>query len=222
MKTRDRILREARKLFNAQGYGRVTTASLAAAVGISEGNLWYHFNNKHELVNVLSDELGALIMSRLEMTPRRGADGDIVADYIALLDRYAVELREYRFLYRDQTDYGDHSHRMKDALPHYYAGSIAQLREYYCEMIGAGLLDWPDERLDDLAVNAAIIIRFSLEYYRESGQRAETGSGAVRRLFAQHLTLFEHRLQADAAQRLRVAVEAMAPLPSTVPAGETG
>ena len=43
VRTRDRIIDTARQLFNRLHYANVTTAMLADAVGIAEGNLWYHF-----------------------------------------------------------------------------------------------------------------------------------------------------------------------------------
>lgn len=50
IKTRDRILEKALKLFNEQGTGAVTTNHIAAALGISPGNLYYHFRNREEIV----------------------------------------------------------------------------------------------------------------------------------------------------------------------------
>src|SRR6185437_3214541 len=42
--------------------------------GISEGNLWYHFRAKRDLVAALSDELGARIEQNLSRPPAGGRD----------------------------------------------------------------------------------------------------------------------------------------------------
>src|SRR5271156_3126584 len=54
--TRDRILETCRELFNERGPSEVTTAEIAQAVGISEGNLHYHFRRKPEIVLALFQE----------------------------------------------------------------------------------------------------------------------------------------------------------------------
>ena len=88
-----------------------------------------------------------------------------------------------------------------------YRQNYQQLESYYARLIDDGLLDWPRERLADLVINATIIFRFSLEYFRESGQPVEAGSGAVTKALTQHLTLFEHRMDADVAKRFRARPE---------------
>ena len=83
MKTRDRILKTARTLFNADRFGNVTTADLAAACGIAEGNLWYHFKNKRALLEALSDAFLEDVEDRLALMP--SAPETILEDYAAML-----------------------------------------------------------------------------------------------------------------------------------------
>lgn len=54
--TRERILDAARALFNERGYDRVTMRAVSDSLGISVGNLTYHFAHKHELVIALMDD----------------------------------------------------------------------------------------------------------------------------------------------------------------------
>lgn len=51
--TKNRILDAALALFNERGSANVTTNHIAEAMGISPGNLYYHFRNKAEIVRGL-------------------------------------------------------------------------------------------------------------------------------------------------------------------------
>ena len=55
--TKQLIHAAALELFNASGYANTSIARIADAVGITEGNLWYHFRAKEDLVNTLVDQL---------------------------------------------------------------------------------------------------------------------------------------------------------------------
>ncbi|RMG70623.1 MAG: TetR/AcrR family transcriptional regulator [Bacteroidetes bacterium] len=55
--TAQRALDTALRLFNAQGYARVSLQDIAQAMGISRGNLAYHFRDKEALLAALSGQL---------------------------------------------------------------------------------------------------------------------------------------------------------------------
>lgn len=202
--TRDRILEQALLLFNEQGYGQVTTAALAAHCGIAEGNLWYHFKTKRALLEAIVDRFTAIIDLRLAMRP---PPDDAVGGYAAMLAALMQEQRDFRSLYRDQHAYGEHIDLTADKVPTWLRRTFDQLEGYYAAMVDAELLDWPRDRLKDLAINATLILRYGLEHYRELGEPTARGTGAVTRTLLRHLTLFEHRLDSEAAERLHAAVE---------------
>jgi AcrR family transcriptional regulator len=203
--TRERIVDTALELFNRQGYGAVTTANLAAQCGIAEGNLWYHFKTRQAVLDAIGDRFAAAIELRLALRPER----DPVADYAGLLEAVMAEFRAFRFLYRDQQAYGDSAAVIVTNAPRWLEMTFDQVEAYLEALVGAGLLDWPRERLRDLAINATIILRYGLEHYRELGEPIAEGAGAVRRTLLRHLTLFEHRLEGAAAVRLHTAIEAI-------------
>ncbi|MEL6845130.1 MAG: helix-turn-helix domain-containing protein, partial [Bacteroidota bacterium] len=57
MKTRDKILQQARLLFNEKGLSLVSLRQIAKQLGMSDGNLRYHFKTKDELLQALYMEL---------------------------------------------------------------------------------------------------------------------------------------------------------------------
>jgi len=57
MKTRERIIAFAVDYFNENGFQKSSLKSLAAALGISDGNLRYHFRTKGDLAMAIYLEL---------------------------------------------------------------------------------------------------------------------------------------------------------------------
>jgi AcrR family transcriptional regulator len=98
MKTRERILATAQRLFNESGTAAVSTNHIADAMGISPGNLYYHFRNKEAIIRALFeqqfawwDELYTLPDDRLPT----------LADLQQLVRATFVTSWDYRFMYRE-------------------------------------------------------------------------------------------------------------------------
>ena len=61
--TRARILTAAAQLFEQQGYRSVSMRAIAAQLGISVGNLTYHFPHKQDIATALAEqEMTAIIL----------------------------------------------------------------------------------------------------------------------------------------------------------------
>jgi AcrR family transcriptional regulator len=97
-RTRRRILDESLRLFNEHGEESVTTADIAAALGISPGNLYYHYRNKDQIVS----ELFGRLEERLDIEPR--VDGDAaqaIEDLWLYLHLMLEGIWDFRFFYRN-------------------------------------------------------------------------------------------------------------------------
>ena len=206
MKTKDRIAETARVLFNEQGYGVVSTAALAAACGIAEGNLWYHYKTRRALLDAIGERFALVIEARLALRPAT----DPVGDYAGMVAAVMAEFRDFRFLYRDQYSYGEHAEVVRRNARDWLERTFTQLELHLAALVDAGQLDWPREQLRDLAVNATIVLRYGLEHYREMGEPTGSGTGSVQRTLRRHLTLFEARLAPAAARRLHAAIDRIA------------
>eukprot|EP01031_Cornospumella_fuschlensis_P047622 gene47622-58338_t len=98
MKTRDRILECALMLFNSEGEPNVTTLEIATELGISPGNLYYHFHGKEPLVMALLERF------QDELAPLLDPPEDVelgVEDYWLFLHLIVERLAQYRFLFQD-------------------------------------------------------------------------------------------------------------------------
>lgn len=95
--TRERILEAALDLFNRKGSVDVTTHDVAAACGISPGNLYYHFRNKEDIVRALFDQ-SLETHRRRETTGRDPGAGRTLEDDLAFLKEFNWR---YRFFKRE-------------------------------------------------------------------------------------------------------------------------
>lgn len=64
--TKERILNTSLTLFNREGERNVTTNHIAEALGISPGNLYYHFRNKGTIVAALFERYSQHLLTLLE------------------------------------------------------------------------------------------------------------------------------------------------------------
>ena len=97
MKTRDRILETTLRLFNEEGVPKVSTNRIADELGMSPGNLHYHFKSKEQLVEWLFRRLEA------DLAPFMQSSGTLIAlDDVWLSLHLSFEVMEkYRFIYTD-------------------------------------------------------------------------------------------------------------------------
>lgn len=98
MTTRDRILDAALSLFNDAGPASVSTNHIAAAAGISPGNLYYHFSNKEEIIRALFERLFDAHDRAFVLPDNRPPTLD---DARRLVRANFDLLWEYRFVYRE-------------------------------------------------------------------------------------------------------------------------
>ena len=95
--TRDRILQTSLQLFNGDGLPSVSTHRIAAELGMSPGNLHYHFKTKQLIVERLFRRFEErLLLHR----PAVGVDRAIDDLWLALHLRFEA-INDYRFVYRD-------------------------------------------------------------------------------------------------------------------------
>ncbi len=99
-RTAERILEVTLELFNRFGEPNVSTTLISAELGISPGNLYYHYPAKDELINSLFDRYERSLNELL-----RAADGVSNVEDAWLFFHMLFELIwQHRFLYRDLND----------------------------------------------------------------------------------------------------------------------
>ena len=147
--TRRRILAAALTLFNEQGTARGTTNHVAAAAGLSPGNLYYWFRGKQDLV-------GALVGQWLAEAERQWDEvHDLPANVHALWDdlgRTAELDRHYRFVGRELLALMHDDPALAAAVRPAYRQRVAGQVAYARRLVVAGVLQppAPPRTLEDL------------------------------------------------------------------------
>ena len=99
-RTAQRILEVTLALFNRFGEPNVSTTLISAELGISPGNLYYHYPAKDQLINALFDRYEAGLAELLQ-----AADGvENVEDAWLFFHMLFELIWQHRFLYRDLND----------------------------------------------------------------------------------------------------------------------
>lgn len=98
MKTKKRIAEATLMLFNTDGLENITTRHVASHLGISQGNLHYHFPNKNELIKQLYEDFKEGLMERAGY--KSGMFG-LKEIYSSLMRNFSW-MYDYRFLFLDR------------------------------------------------------------------------------------------------------------------------
>ena len=98
--TKTRILDAALTLFNERGTSNVTTNHIAEAMGISPGNLYYHYRNKAEIVQGLFARIVGEWATNYAVPT--GTMPSIQMTEIMVAGNFEIQAR-YRFFFRDLT-----------------------------------------------------------------------------------------------------------------------
>ena len=96
-RTSDRILDASLALFNDEGLAKVSTHRIAAELGMSPGNLHYHFKAKQLIVGTLFRHFEERVSACMEAA----AEVDAIDDVWLSLHLTFEAINAYRFVYRD-------------------------------------------------------------------------------------------------------------------------
>ncbi len=154
-RTRDRILDVALELFNAQGAQAVSTNHLCAALGMSPGNLYYHFRNRADIVRALFERYSGRFVEVLAVTEERALTyEDKVGYFEAIFDT----LWNYRFLHRDIDALLRGDEGLREPWRQFAGAVLRDGRRVLGRLNEAGILEATDEQLDALIINIWVLV----------------------------------------------------------------
>ena len=155
MKTRDRIIHSATELFNDQGERNITTNHIAAHMGISPGNLYYHFRNKEDIIHSIFDQYARHLSESFVPTRNREIT---LQDLMGYLDAIFYLMWQFRFFYANLPDILSRD----EPLQHKYLKAQEQLRAAVEALLRSlregGIIDVSDEDLPDLGQTIKMVV----------------------------------------------------------------
>ncbi len=97
MKTRDKIMAEATKAFNKSGFNAINLFELSNQLGISRGNLTYHFKDKESLLKGIADQM----WSKIEKERSKSRQLPSFENLHNEVQLYFKFQKEYSFIFQD-------------------------------------------------------------------------------------------------------------------------
>lgn len=98
MTTKEKILNQATALFNKEGFGATNLYELANRIGMSRGNLAYHFKDKDILLQAIAEQM----KEKLAMEMAKSRQLPSFENLHKEVQLYYKFQQEYSFLFMDQ------------------------------------------------------------------------------------------------------------------------
>ena len=155
LKTKDRILQISLQLFNERGERSVTTNHIAAELGISPGNLYYHFRNKHEIIKELMYQYQVETLDMLSLPEDRPLTTNDKINYFQVL---SGQLWSYRFIHRDVYHLVESNEDFKKIYPRFAGQVMQQGQKIYQAFVDAGLMKMTPSEIEALIINLWIVL----------------------------------------------------------------
>lgn len=156
MKTTDKILAAALELFNEKGLDLVTLHQIAQHIGISQGNLNYHFRKREDIVETLYMQL----VERMDKEFARViVSGNPMENLFAFSEGIMKGMYAYRFIMLDFVQTMRRHPTIKKHYRQLYEMRLGQTRQLYDMLIAQGLMrpEAFDGEYDNLSLRGTIL-----------------------------------------------------------------
>jgi AcrR family transcriptional regulator len=208
-RTAERIAEVTLELFNRFGEPNVSTTLISAELGISPGNLYYHFASKDALVNHLFDQYETAMLGLLEAAP----DVKDVEDTWFFLHSLFEQVWSHRFLYRDLNNLLSGNRHLETHFHAILERKTRAFRQMLESLAAAGLMRLNPDNIETLSASMSVMVTYwlSYEYVRNPRQAMEPASaGLALTRGAQHVLalLTPHMADTDLQSHLQALTAA--------------
>lgn len=203
--TRELILSTSLALFNQLGEPNVTTNLIADEADISPGNLYYHFHQKQDIVQVLFSRFAEALVPLVDITRETRLDAESLWFRLHMV----FEIKgEYRFIYRNLSDISARIPDVEKALRALFMREKAGVREILRQLNDTGAMEADDSARamleDQLMLTLTYWIPFAVLFDPGGASDGSAQVRAIARVFV--LTLpYLHQPWRDEAENLAKA-----------------
>ena len=164
-RTAERILETTLELFNGFGEPNVSTTLISAELGISPGNLYYHYAAKDELINALFDRYERSLADLLNA----GDNVRNVEDAWFFMHTLFELIWQYRFLYRDLNDLLSKNRHLEKHFQWVLKNKTLAVKSLLDGMSAAGAMTIDSRDVDATATSMVALLTYwlSFEYVRD-------------------------------------------------------
>ena len=168
--TPERILDTSLEMFNAQGEPNVTTNHIADELGISPGNLYYHYRNKDDIVEQLFARYEAKMDQALLVPEGRLPN---LEDVWLQLHLVFECMWTYRFLYRDLVDILSRNRKLKQRFSRILVRASHAATGVLKGLAHAETLRATHDEIQATAENILLVATFWLPYHAVRGAKPD-------------------------------------------------
>ncbi|MDQ6628980.1 MAG: TetR/AcrR family transcriptional regulator [Pseudomonadota bacterium] len=159
-RTAERILDTTLDLFNRLGEPNVSTTLISAELGISPGNLYYHYPAKDELITRLFERYDAALA---ELLPAAEEVTDVESAWLFFHLLFEL-IWDYRFLYRDLNDLLSNNRRLEMHFPFILQRKTRAVQAVLDGVGGARVLAIPRRDVEPVATAMVVVLTYWLSY----------------------------------------------------------
>lgn len=207
-RTAERILEVTLELFNRFGEPNVSTTLISAELGISPGNLYYHYPAKDELINSLYDRYERALNELLNASDNVR---DVEDAWFFLHSLFEL-IWQYRFLYRDLNDLLSKNRRLETHFQWVLKNKTRSIKAMLDSLNRTGAMRIDSREMEVIATSMVVVLTYwlSFEYVRDPRNALEPGSAQSALLRGAHhvLSLLTPYLEADQRAHLQNLVGA--------------
>ncbi|REL25177.1 TetR/AcrR family transcriptional regulator [Thalassotalea euphylliae] len=164
MKTWDKIIQASIELFNEHGERNVTTNHIAAHLGISPGNLYYHFRNKEDIILSIYEQYARNLI--LDTFPLMSDDIEPLDAIILYMDAVFQAMSKFRFFYANLPVLLAKNPSLREKYVEVQELISKRVSDMMISLREAGMINFDDEELPDLVSILRLVNTFWLSFYQ--------------------------------------------------------